>query len=149
MNRSIVLDAGPLGLLTTPKRSERRDDCILWAESQIRAGTAIFVPEIADYEVRRELMRAGKSAGLENLDRMGQLFAYIPITTVAMRAAARLWAVARQSHFQTAPDAALDADVILAAQVISLGLPDVIVASTNPGHLARFVAADLWDNILA
>jgi len=37
--------------------------------------------------------------------------------------------------------------MILAAQALTLGDPDVIIATTNVGHLARFVPADLWQNI--
>lgn len=39
--------------------------------------------------------------------------------------------------------------MILAAQVLTLGLPDTIVATTNVGHIARFTPADLWRNITA
>jgi hypothetical protein len=39
----------------------------------------------------------------------------------------------------------LDADVILAAS--ALKYENVIVATSNPGHLRRFVAADRWENI--
>ena len=40
-------------------------------------------------------------------------------------------------------------DVILAAQALSLGTasPGLIVATTNPAHISRYVAADLWTNI--
>jgi hypothetical protein len=37
--------------------------------------------------------------------------------------------------------------VILAAQSITLGAHAVVVATTNIGHLARFVPAELWQNI--
>jgi hypothetical protein len=37
--------------------------------------------------------------------------------------------------------------VILAAQAIALEAPDVLIATTNIGHLSRFVPADLWQNI--
>ena len=64
----------------------------------------------------------------------------------AMRMAADLWAQARNIGQPTAPDPAIDADVILAAQAISLNTP-VVVATGNPGHLNRFVPAELWANI--
>jgi len=43
----------------------------------------------------------------------------------------------------------LDGDVILAAQVVTCGMlpADVVVATTNPVHLKRFVDADLWTNL--
>jgi hypothetical protein len=37
--------------------------------------------------------------------------------------------------------------MILAAQALTLGVADVIIATTNVGHLSRFVPADLWYNI--
>ena len=47
------------------------------------------VPEIADYEVRRELIRANKVRGIGQLDALARLLEYLPITTTAMRQAAR------------------------------------------------------------
>ncbi len=74
MSRVIVIDTGPLGLLTH------------------RVG-------VPDAFIGNPVVR------------------YIPLTTVAMRVAA--------------------------------GIPpaDLIVATTNVGHLSRFLAADLWTNI--
>jgi hypothetical protein len=71
---------------------------------------------------------------------------YLPLTTAIMQRAAELWAAARNTGQATAPDHALDADVILAAQALSLSVP-VIVATDNPAHLSRYVPADLWQNI--
>jgi hypothetical protein len=38
--------------------------------------------------------------------------------------------------------------MILVAQGITLSIPDVIIATTNVGHLSRFIQADLWQNII-
>jgi hypothetical protein len=38
--------------------------------------------------------------------------------------------------------------MILAAQVLTLGAADVVVATTNVGHLSRFVPTDLWQNVV-
>jgi hypothetical protein len=67
-----------------------------------------------------------------------------------MREAARCWAQARQQGQPTADDRTIDGDMILAGQALALGpsAGEVIVATTNVRHLARFVAADLWQNIL-
>lgn len=109
----------------------------------------IYVPEIADYEVRRELIRAGKQAGVVRLDTMKTLARYLPITADAMLLAADLWAQARNAGTATAADLALDGDMILAAQALSLNVSpsEIIVATSNPRHLSRFVPADLWTNI--
>ena len=41
-----------------------------------------------------------------------------------------------------------DADVILAAQALSLEGENAIIATSNVKHIVRYVAADLWSNIL-
>lgn len=58
-----------------------------------------------------------------------------------------LWALARQQGKPTAGDKTISADVILAAQSLTLGASPVVVATTNIGHLSRFVPAELWQNI--
>jgi hypothetical protein len=40
-------------------------------------------------------------------------------------------------------------DVNLAAQVITLGVTDAVMAVMNVGHLSRFVPAALWPDITA
>ncbi|MEK6262814.1 MAG: nuclease [Planctomycetota bacterium] len=103
------------------------------------------MPEIADYEVRRELLRANKVNGLALLDTLTESLDYLPLTTAVMRRAARLWADARQSGQPT--DNTIDGDVILAAQALSLGVDDYVVATTNVGHLSRFAPDQLWNEI--
>lgn|GEM_PF-3238330 len=67
MSRVIVLDAGPLGLITNLKRSAESIACAQWLQSHITSGSRVVVPEIADYEVRRELLRANKIKGIARL----------------------------------------------------------------------------------
>ena len=67
-----------------------------------------------------------------------------------MRLAASFWAEARRQGQPTASDESLDADVILAAQATTLNEDTdegVVVATTNPRHLSRFVAASHWQDI--
>ena len=148
MNRTILLDSGPLGLITNPRASPVADACGRWLVSAIRGGAAVIIPEIADYEVRRELIRARRTAGLERLDAFIAAVEFLPIETAAMRRAATFWAEARQEGRPTAPDPAFDPDVILAAQAATLARTDVIVATTNPQHLSRYVAAQLWTDVV-
>ena len=108
----------------------------------------MLVPEIADYEVRRELIRARRVTGIGRLDAFIAQVEYLPIQTAAMRQAAVFWAEARLQGRPTAPDPALDADVILAAQATTLDKADVVVATTNPRHLSRYVPAALWTDIV-
>ncbi|MEG4808312.1 nuclease [Microcoleus sp. F8-D1] len=108
----------------------------------------MIIPEIADYEVRRELLRANKVRGIARLDELANLVEYLPITTAAMRQAAIFWAQARQQGQPTASDKTIiDSDMILAAQATTLDVVDVVIATTNVGHLSRFAPADLWQNI--
>jgi predicted nucleic acid-binding protein len=111
------------------------------------AGRRVIVPEIIDYEVRRELLRIQSLRAIARLDTVGQQLEYVPLTTAAMRRAAELWAQARQLGQPTAGDNTIDIDMILVAQALTLGVADVVIASTNVGHLGRFVPAENWQNI--
>jgi hypothetical protein len=110
-----------------------------------------MIPEIADYEVRRELLRRGSARSISALDRLEAASAgYITITTQMMRQAAVLWAQARRAGMPMAPDPALDGDVILAAQAIELATQEgdqVVIPTTNPGHLSRYAQAEEWRKI--
>ncbi len=146
MSATVILDAGLLGLLVNPNQRPQPTPCRSWLASLRTANRRVNVPEIADYEVRRELIRIGSQVALANLDAFNSQLDYLPLATDAMRLAAELWAQARRSGLPTAPDPALDGDVILAAQAIALKIP-VVVATGNPGRLIRFVPAELWTNI--
>lgn len=52
MSTVILLDAGPLGLVTNPRASQETVNCSLWLESLLLKGVEVKIPEIADYEVR-------------------------------------------------------------------------------------------------
>ena len=145
----VVLDSGPLGLLSNPTTTGEPRAIHEWALGLLDRGATIVVPEIADYEVRRELIRADKRLGLERLDTLAEGFAYEPLRTPHLRRAARLWADARNRGLPTAHDAALDGDVILAAQALELESTDpyTVVATTNPKHLAMFVRALRWRDL--
>jgi predicted nucleic acid-binding protein len=149
--RIIVLDAGPLGLASKPPGKPDADRCRAWVRTLDASAARIVVPEVADYEVRRELIRAGATAGVGRLDRLESVLDYDPITTLAMRRAAELWAVVRNGGLPTAHPHALDADCILAAQALLLGGPgDVVtVATTNARHITRFPGVDAhpWETI--
>lgn len=147
MSRVVLLDTGPLGLVTNPKHSPQSLACAQWLQSLVADGIRIILPEIADYEVRRELLRANRVRSLARLDALAALVEYLPITTAAMRQAAVLWAQARQQGQPTAGDKTIDGDMILIAQATTLGTSDVVIATTNVGHLSRFVPAELWQHI--
>jgi hypothetical protein len=149
MSLIVLLDAGPLGMITNPKSSPENDACKNWLASLAYNGVEIVIPEIADYEVRRELLRAGKHKGIGRLDALKEMLGYAPITTPVMLKAAEFWALARRSGRQSADDASLDADMILAAQAVALvrAGDESVIATTNVRHLALFAPARIWREI--
>jgi predicted nucleic acid-binding protein len=151
--RAVFLDTGPLGLVTGRADHPDAEACRAWAYRLQGEGVSLIVPEVADYELRRELIRAGKAAGIGRLDLFEDGTIYLPITTGAMREAARLWARVRNAGLVTAPPLALDGDAILAGQVLDyceaagVSVRDIVVASVNVRHLDRFVPSALWSRI--
>jgi predicted nucleic acid-binding protein len=149
--RLVFLDTGPLGLLAKAPGGPHPDRCRRWVAGLLSAGVRVFVPEIADFEVRRKLLHLGATAGVRRLDLLGGTLDYAPITTDVMRRAAGLWADLRRAGVPTAAPGSLDGDVILAAQaLLSAGPGDsVTVATDNVGHLARFPGLDArrWETV--
>lgn len=141
-----LLDAGPLGLITNPRESDDARRCKAWIRSALAGQARVMVAEVTDFEVRRELMRAGKGTGLARLDTVVQRQGTLPVDARAWHRAAELWAEARRAGKPTAGGSTLDADVILAA-VAQLAAEDgwhVVVVTDNIGHLSRFVDARDW-----
>jgi predicted nucleic acid-binding protein len=120
-----------------------------WYERQLESDTVFVIPEIADYELRRELLRADLRASLTKLDRLEAVSVYARLTTAVMRRAAEIWAQVRTRHKATAHNKALDGDVILAAQVeaLSTEFDDLVVATDNVGHLSLMMPAKNWREI--
>lgn len=50
MTRIIVLDSGPLGLLTAPPNKGQAADCAQWLVAMLTAGLRVAVPEIAELQ---------------------------------------------------------------------------------------------------
>lgn len=150
MSRLVFLDTGPLGMATNPKTTSAIcQQCKLWLDSLPSNGYQPVLPEIADYEIRRELLRARKMTGIQRLDQLKTSILYLPIATETMLLAAALWAEARNAGNPTADPKALDGDVILAAQVKVEEHKghQVVVATTNVKHLSQFVDAREWQLI--
>lgn len=123
--------------------------CTQWVRGQVVKGVRVIVPEICDYEVRRELLRANKQQGIIGLDTVKNNLGYLPITTPTMLKAAEYWAQARQMGKPTAHPLRLDSDAILAAQAALLIADghEVTVATDNVSHLSLFVFAARWQDI--
>ena len=148
----IVLDTFPTSSIS--KRPGRilslSDACHSWVDDCEDQGHTILVPAICYYEALRELELRQATKQIERLKDFCLLpTRFIPLTTEHLEFAAKLWGRARRRGRPTASDYALDADIILAAQALSLGLADTdfIVATTNVKHVGMFVPCDDWTNI--
>ncbi len=64
----IILDSGPLGLSVHQSASLQRDACRDWIVAHSKAGDEFFVPEIVEYELRRELLRLNHAKALDSLE---------------------------------------------------------------------------------
>lgn len=149
MNRILLLDSGPLGLVTQPKISPEVQAINRWLLGCLRAGDIVLVPAIIYYELRRELLRAQKASGLARLDAFvrAEPHRYVPLTDDALRLAAELWAESRKQGRPTAPVLDLDIDVILAAQALTVAVNgELVVVTTNPRHLRPFIDARPWND---
>ena len=88
----IFLDSAPLSLLGTPIKPGTPSIVRAikdWADACERFGKRLVIPEIADYETRRELLRCGKHASIRELDRLKAELIYLPITTAAEKGCRR------------------------------------------------------------
>jgi len=146
---AVALDTSPLGLASNPHATAEAESCRNWLAELTRSQVKVVIPEIADYELRRELLLAARMTSLSRLDALIESHNYIQITTTAMRRAATFWAASRHGGKPTSDPKSLDGDVILAAQVEDLQLePDqVVVATSNVSHIRRFVNAALWEDL--
>lgn len=146
----VALDSNTLGLLVHPTEGKEPGACRAWVREIGRAGAQLIVPEIADYELRRELVFIGSGKSLARLDDFQRRHRFLVLTSTMLRRAADLWADVRKSGTPTADRKSLDVDVILAAQVqlyaAAFDTP-VILATTNVRHLGQFVDARPWQVI--
>ena len=148
MSLAIFLDSTPLSEFVHPTSG---NEIRAWVVRMRGRGVGVFIPAIADYEVRREMVGLGRTASLARLDAAATLPEFLPISQAALFLAAEFWARVRREGRPTAGAEALDADVILAAQaamwVRDTG-DDIVVATSNARHLARFVPAAHWTEIV-
>jgi hypothetical protein len=146
----VLLDSTPLGLLTHPTQDKEPLECKKWAKDLVLGGIQIAIPQIIDYELRRELIRIRKDRSIQQLNTIKQTFPVAYVTEEVTTKAAQLWAWAHNTGQQTAHKKSIDIDVILAAQAIVLAKEQedyVVIATGNVKHLARYTPAMLWENI--
>lgn len=152
MTATVLLDAGPLGLVTnTNPRNPEAVQCAQWLQSLLSSGIRVCIPEVSDYEVRRSLIKIDSKNSINKLDQLNSVLDYQPITTLAMHQAAEFWARARKQGNPTADDKALDGDMVLvgqASEILQKG-DNVIIATTNVKHIELFMDARQWNDITA
>jgi predicted nucleic acid-binding protein len=148
----VILDAGPLSLVAKPVGRDDAAPIQRWVKGLVAGGTDVAVPEIARYEVRRELFRSGSTGGISRLDHLHPALDFLPITSLIIDIASELWAQVRARGLQTDDDQRLDGDVILAATALVAAetVEKVVIATNNVGHIARFpgVEAREWWTIV-
>lgn len=135
----LALDSNVLGYLCHPRAHA---DVKAWFGRAVTAH-AMYLPELADYELRRKLMHI-ESRGLIVLDELPEAITYLPIDTAMMRDAAALWAELRRRGLAVAGDRTLSGDVILAAQARAVG---ATVVTENVKDIARMVPAVRWQDV--
>ena len=145
MPNAFLLDTGPLGLLAHDRQSIR-EPIQSWLIQQLTAGATVYLSEVADYELRRELIRLVRAnqmpaSRINRLNQLASLFTFLPVSTSMWKRAAEMWADARKHGKPTADPAALDADVLIAAQAVEV---QATVVTSNPGHLAQWVTIQTW-----
>lgn len=140
MTNPVMLDASVLGQVAHPKI---KLDISNWLDALLLSGVPVIHPEISDYEVRRELIRARKIASIARLDYLKVRLIYQPLSTNTILFASQLWADARNRGKPTAANNRLDADVILAAQALE---SSATLISDNIAHLIQFVPTIRWQD---
>lgn len=140
MTNPVMLDASVLGQVAHPKI---KLDISNWLDALLLSGVPVIHPEISDYEVRRELIRARKVASIARLDYLKVRLIYQPLSTNTILLASQLWADARNRGKPTAANNRLDADVILAAQALE---SSATLISDNIAHLIQFVPTIRWQD---
>jgi predicted nucleic acid-binding protein len=143
----VMLDSTPLGLLTHPANDRQ---CKKWVEKLVLDGIQVAIPQIIDYELRRELIRLNAIKSVSQLDIIKQVLPLVILDEEMMIKAAELWAWARKTNQQTAHNQNIDIDVILAAQAIVLAQQEqdyVVVATGNVEHIIRYTPAMFWQKV--
>lgn len=155
----IVVDTFPLSAAGTRPGDRSKAltiACRQWLRDCNAAGHRLIVPAIAYYEVLREIERQNATGKIARLKTFCQAEPgrFLSITDAHLEQAAKLWGIARNAGRQTASDVALDADTILAAQVLDFVAREgiapngYVVATTNTKHLSWFVNAEEWQKII-
>lgn len=136
----LLLDTAVVGEICHPRKY---DDVRAWF-ARAAAAHEMLLSEVADYELRRELLRIDSRRSLDRLDELTREIRYIPVTTATWRAAARLWALQRKAGRVTAAEGGLDGDVLIASQALA---EDAFIVTPNTRHFDSMVRAVTWQEV--
>jgi predicted nucleic acid-binding protein len=134
----LLLDTGVLGQICHPRKYH---DVRSWVGRAVREHD-LLISEVADYELRRELLRIGSRKSLDRLDELARELRYVPTTTSTWRSAARLWTERRRAGRLTAEG--LDGDVLIAAQATE---ENATIVTSNEKHFIGVVDALTWEGV--
>ena len=134
----LVLDTGVLGQICHPRKHH---DVRAWFRRAVTEHE-FLLSELADYELRRELLRIDSRRSLQRLDELTRELRYVPVTTATWRATARLWAEQRQAGRLTG--AGLDGDLLLAVQATA---ELAAVVTMNEKHFEGLVDVYSWVDV--
>jgi hypothetical protein len=94
MARLILLDSGPLGLIVRAPGRPHVARCLTWLRAILATGAVVVIPDIAHYELRRELLRIRAVGSLRRLDYAldpSSGLDHLVVTTDAIIKAAEFW----------------------------------------------------------
>jgi hypothetical protein len=146
----VLLDSSVLGLIChSDSTNQEAKECNQWVAELLGKSHSVCIPEICDYETRRNLILENLQKSISILDRLQSYLQYLPVTTPVLLKAAELWAASHVMHRPTADKKELNVDIILCAQskVSVQQFDDVVVATENVGHIGLFSNAMKWRNI--
>lgn len=145
-NRVVLLDSGPLGEIISPKPKGYIKD---WLSFIKQNKISLRVPEIIDYEIRRNLILSNLGKSERRLNQYRNRKEFIHLNSEILICACEIWAELRRIGQPTASKERLDIDVLLIAQAISQtdSFEEVIIVTTNVKHLIRCIeyGIQVWD----
>lgn len=155
----VVLDSNVLGLLATPDKSVAFEDeresteiyrCTEWLYRLLSRGVRVVIPDICDYEVRRELIRIDSSS-IEHLNSLRELLDCREVTFDILEHAAKLWAESRKISQPNTVQENIDVDCIISAycHILEQENPgrEVILATKNIKDFQRTTKCAHWQDI--
>jgi toxin FitB len=146
MTGLIILDSAPLGFFCNPKNRDNYKKLSNFVKS---LNFSIGVPEIIDYELRRNLELENLQKSISLLSQFQQRRQLISLESEDLIRAAELWAWCRKQGSTTTENKGIDIDVILVSQALSRKdfFNKVVILTIDTGDLSVFcdLGLHLWD----